>query len=163
MNLKKIFNPQFLKDVFEKGKKIGRNVLNTYFSNLPKDKNTKANQIKHFKEIISFTKKKWFLEIVWELETHNGLNFNELKRKYFLTTTEMSEIGRNESLTIPLTALEFAKKQEILELIRKYGWNPSPSNFSSEITFTDCKVGSFFNSIINPNWRKAPATRKSPR
>ena len=36
--------------------------------------------LKIFFENIDFITKKWILEIIWELETYKGSNFNELKR-----------------------------------------------------------------------------------
>ena len=43
-------------------------------------KERKYWEFKFFFENIDFITKKWILEIIWELETYKGSNFNELKR-----------------------------------------------------------------------------------
>lgn len=47
---------------------------------MPYDEITKSEELKFFREDIEFIRKKWILEIFWELETYKGSTFNELKR-----------------------------------------------------------------------------------
>ena len=69
-----------LKDVLTNGKNVGRYILDTYFSETPYTKNRKEWELNFFLEDIEFINKKWIIEIIWELETYKGSNFNELKR-----------------------------------------------------------------------------------
>ncbi|TFG03396.1 MAG: transcriptional regulator [Promethearchaeota archaeon] len=69
-----------LKDILTNGKNVGRHVLDTYFSEIPYTKKRKEWELKFFLEDIEFINKKWIIEIIWELETYKGSNFNELKR-----------------------------------------------------------------------------------
>ncbi|TXT66266.1 MAG: hypothetical protein BAJALOKI3v1_40076 [Promethearchaeota archaeon] len=65
---------------FKNAKKLGREVLDTYFSKVPYSKEEREKEIRFFYENLEFITKKWVLEILWELETYKGSNFNELKR-----------------------------------------------------------------------------------
>lgn len=71
---------QPLKELHKKGKDVGRYILNKYFSEVPYTKERKLWELRFFYENIEFITKKWILEIIWELETYKGSNFNELKR-----------------------------------------------------------------------------------
>lgn len=74
--------------------------------------------------------------------------FEQLEQKYFLKEHEIQALRESEIVSIPLTALEFEKKKDILALIKKYGWKISNKQIHGEITLTDCKIGAFINSII---------------
>jgi DNA-binding HxlR family transcriptional regulator len=78
--IKEIERYQPLIDLHEKGKKVGRDLLDEYFSEVPYTKERKRWELRFFYENIEFITKKWVLEIIWELETYKGANFNELKR-----------------------------------------------------------------------------------
>jgi len=69
-----------LKELHKKGKDIGRHLLDKFFSEIPYTKERKRWELRFFFENIEFITKKWVLEIIWELETYKGSNFNELKR-----------------------------------------------------------------------------------
>lgn len=69
-----------LTETIIKTKNIGRYLLDTYFSEIPYTKERKEWELTFFYENIKFLSKKWILEIIWELETYKGSNFNELKR-----------------------------------------------------------------------------------
>lgn len=69
-----------LKEIHKKGKDIGRHLLDKFFSEIPYTKERKRWELIFFFENIEFITKKWVLEIIWELETYKGSNFNELKR-----------------------------------------------------------------------------------
>lgn len=69
-----------LDETLNKAKNVGRHLLNSYFSEIPYTKERKEWELNFFYEDIKFLSKKWILEIIWELETYKGSNFNELKR-----------------------------------------------------------------------------------
>ncbi len=74
--------------------------------------------------------------------------YQALERKYFLLQSEIVEIEQKPKLVIPITALEFEKKQEIIDLITEYGWRQSGHKLDTENTFTDCRVGAYSNYIL---------------
>ena len=78
--IKQIEQYQPLIDIHKNAKDIGRYLLDQYFSEVPYTKERKKWELKFFFENIDFITKKWILEIIWELETYKGSNFNELKR-----------------------------------------------------------------------------------
>ena len=69
-----------LNETLNKARNVGRHLLNSYFSEIPYTKERKEWELNFFYEDIKFLTKKWILEIIWELETYKGSNFNELKR-----------------------------------------------------------------------------------
>jgi DNA-binding HxlR family transcriptional regulator len=71
---------QPLKELHNKGKEIGRHLLDKFFSEVPYTEERKRWELRFFFENIEFITKKWVLHIIWELETYKGSNFNELKR-----------------------------------------------------------------------------------
>ncbi|MFX1340048.1 MAG: winged helix-turn-helix transcriptional regulator [Promethearchaeota archaeon] len=77
---KEIEQYQPLKEIHKKGKEIGRYLLDKFFSEIPYTKERKRWELRFFFKNIEFITKKWVLEIIWELETYKGSNFNELKR-----------------------------------------------------------------------------------
>lgn len=70
---------QPLGDIHKRAKVIGRYLLDKYFSEVPYTKERKKWELTFFFENIDFITKKWILEIIWELETYKGSNFNKLK------------------------------------------------------------------------------------
>ncbi len=78
--IKEIEQYQPLGDIHNKAKDIGRYLLDKYFSEVPYTRERKKWELTFFFENINFITKKWILEIIWELETYKGSNFNELKR-----------------------------------------------------------------------------------
>jgi len=69
-----------LNETLKKAKNVGRHLLNSYFSEIPYTEERKEWELNFFYEDIKFLSRKWILEIIWELETYKGSNFNELKR-----------------------------------------------------------------------------------
>ncbi|MBD3256615.1 MAG: hypothetical protein GF383_16095 [Candidatus Lokiarchaeota archaeon] len=69
-----------LNETISKACSVGRYLIDTYFSEVPYSKKRKRWEIEFFYNNIEFITRKWVMEIIWELETHKGLNFNELKR-----------------------------------------------------------------------------------
>ncbi len=47
---------------------------------IPHDKTRKKYEIKVFTEVLEVVVKKWTIPLLWELEVHQGLHFNELNR-----------------------------------------------------------------------------------
>ena len=78
--IKEIEQYQPLGDIHKKAKDMGRYLLDKYFSEVPYTRERKKWELKFFFENIDFITKKWILELIWELETYKGSNFNELKR-----------------------------------------------------------------------------------
>jgi len=77
---KEIEQYQPLREILLKGRKIGRYLLDKCFSEIPYSKEQKEWELRFFMENIEFITKKWIIQIIWELETYKGSNFNELKR-----------------------------------------------------------------------------------
>ena len=78
--LKEIEQYEPLKELHKKAQKVGRYILEKYFSETPYSKEQKGWELRFFFENYEFLTKKWILEIIWELETYKGSNFNKLKR-----------------------------------------------------------------------------------
>ncbi len=77
---KEIEQYQSLRELHKKGKDIDIHLLDKFFSEVPYTKDRKRWALRFFFENIEFITKKWVLEIIWELETYKGSNFNKLKR-----------------------------------------------------------------------------------
>lgn len=69
-----------IKDIIKKARIIVRNILNSHYDEIPHDNSRKDLEMRFFYNSLSSLTKKWIIEILWELELSNGLNFNELKR-----------------------------------------------------------------------------------
>jgi len=80
LDFNKIRNKFPLKRYFENATSLGRKILDNFFSNIPYSEEEREEEIEFFYEKLEFITKKWILEILWELETYKGSNFNELKR-----------------------------------------------------------------------------------
>jgi DNA-binding HxlR family transcriptional regulator len=80
LDFNKIRNELSLNKYFKNAKLLGRKILDKYFSNIPYSEEEREEEIEFFYEKLEFITKKWILEILWELETYKGSNFNELKR-----------------------------------------------------------------------------------
>ncbi|MFX1450080.1 MAG: phosphoadenosine phosphosulfate reductase family protein [Promethearchaeota archaeon] len=90
----------------------------------------------------------------------NNEHFEELKadflrnieriRPYWLTEEDkqkFNEINKNIKY-IPLTAIEFSKKTEMMRLLKKYKWK-TPELHTGEIVGTDCQAGNLVNAIMS--------------
>lgn len=77
---KEIEQYQPLREILLEGRNIGRYLLDKCFSETPYSKEQKEWELRFFIENIEFITKKWIIQIIWELETYKGSNFNELKR-----------------------------------------------------------------------------------
>jgi DNA-binding HxlR family transcriptional regulator len=57
-----------------------RELLTKNIEALPHDETRKSLEIRAFTEILEVVVKRWTIPILWELEVHRGLHFNELQR-----------------------------------------------------------------------------------
>ena len=70
-----------LKKIVQRARKISRRIIRHYFSKEFYTERQKQWELQFFYEDIKFIRRKWILEIIWELEDLPGVNFNELKRR----------------------------------------------------------------------------------
>ncbi|TFF98805.1 MAG: transcriptional regulator [Promethearchaeota archaeon] len=80
MKIDDIYNSAKFEETLQKAQGLGREILDDYFSRTPYSNKEKEKEVSFFYEDLEFIRKKWILEILWELETYKGSNFNELKR-----------------------------------------------------------------------------------
>ena len=59
---------------------IVREIMNNHFNKINHDHDRKIMEMKYFLKIFKFITKKWNVNILYELEIHIGMNFNELQR-----------------------------------------------------------------------------------
>jgi len=57
-----------------------RDLLQVHFGAIPHDAARKDFEMGFFYEVIDSITKKWSVQILWELEIHHGMNFNQLTR-----------------------------------------------------------------------------------
>lgn len=79
----KIFNLQEWKpldDLIKDSREVIRNVMNKHFNENIHDESRKIEEVRFFLKNFRFITKKWNVEILYELEIHNGLIFNDLMR-----------------------------------------------------------------------------------
>jgi DNA-binding HxlR family transcriptional regulator len=57
-----------------------RNLIKAHFARTNHDEDRKLEELSDFLTTFRFMTKKWNVEILYELELHDGLNFNELRR-----------------------------------------------------------------------------------
>lgn len=76
-------NVELFKDLFKiikEARKTVRALLESHLKQIPHDTKRKELEIEKFSEVIDVITKKWCVQILWELEIHGGLFFNEMKR-----------------------------------------------------------------------------------
>ena len=79
----KIFDLQEWKpldDLIKDSREVIRNIMNKHFNETIHDESRKIEEIRFFLKNFRFITKKWNVEILYELEIHKGLTFNELSR-----------------------------------------------------------------------------------
>ena len=69
-----------LTDQIKKTRAIVRELMDIHFKKIDHDEERKIIEMKYFIENFKFITKKWTVEILYELEIHNGLIFNDLMR-----------------------------------------------------------------------------------
>lgn len=80
MNLDGINFFQPLKHLIGKSRVAVRDILNEHFENIIHDEKRRDMEMRFIFDKIKFITKKWIMEILWEFEIHDGLNFNEIVR-----------------------------------------------------------------------------------
>lgn len=79
----KIFNLQEWKpldDVIKHSRDVIRNVMNKHFNESIHNEVRKVEEVRFFLKNFRFITRKWNVEILYELEIHKGLTFNDLIR-----------------------------------------------------------------------------------
>jgi len=79
----KIFNLQEWKpldNLIKDSREVVRNVMNKHFNENIHNEQRKIEEVRFFLKNFRFITKKWNVEILYELEIHNGLTFNDLMR-----------------------------------------------------------------------------------
>jgi len=97
-------NHKPLKNAIQEVRYVSRSLLDRYFSEVPYTKNRRIWELSFFGADIAFIEKKWVLEIIWELETYKGSNFNELKRgirgiSSRILSDRLKELEKNEIIS----------------------------------------------------------------
>ena len=97
-------NHKPLKNAIQEVRYVSRSLLDRYFSEVPYTKNRRIWELSFFGADIAFIEKKWILEIIWELETYKGSNFNELKRgirgiSSRILSDRLKELEKNEIIS----------------------------------------------------------------
>jgi len=70
--------------------------------------------------------------------------FEDTVMKYALTPEEVEIVNETPNISIP--AILYERKEEILEEIKRYGWE-KPKSVSAELVSSDCLFGYIINSI----------------
>jgi len=70
--------------------------------------------------------------------------FEETVMRYALTPDEVEIVNNTPNISIP--AILYERKEEILEEIKRYGWE-KPKSVSAELISSDCLFGYLINSI----------------
>lgn len=69
-----------LAEIIKDSRVIIRNVMTKHFDETIHDDKRKIQEVGFFLKIFRFITKKWNIEILYELEIHDGLTFNEITR-----------------------------------------------------------------------------------
>ncbi|MBD3342562.1 MAG: hypothetical protein GF353_25910 [Candidatus Lokiarchaeota archaeon] len=80
MSIKEIDEFEPIKELIHKSRVLVRKILDNHFDKIPHDKARREIEMRFFFNKVKFITKKWTLEIIWELEIHEGLHFNEIMR-----------------------------------------------------------------------------------
>ncbi|MFX0155005.1 MAG: winged helix-turn-helix transcriptional regulator [Candidatus Hodarchaeota archaeon] len=68
------------KEIIKTSRPLIRKALDKHFTETIHDEKRKIDEIRFFLNIFKFVTKKWNVEILYELEIHNGLIFNDITR-----------------------------------------------------------------------------------
>lgn len=80
MGIFKIDEFQGLKDIIKTSRPIIRKALDIHFTETLHDEKQKIDELRFFLKTFKFITKKWNVEILYELEIHDGLTFNDIIR-----------------------------------------------------------------------------------
>ena len=97
-------NYEPLKNTIQEARNVSRFLLDRYFSEVSYSKERRDWEQDFFGEDISFIEKKLIFEIICELETYKGWNFNELKRRIKgissrILSDRLKELEKNEIIS----------------------------------------------------------------
>lgn len=70
-----------LEEFIENSRDFIRKLMDTHFRSVEHDEKRKEIEIRLISENFNFIRKKWVVEILWELEINGGMIFNEFMRR----------------------------------------------------------------------------------
>lgn len=69
-----------LDNLIKKTRSTVRELMDSHFNKIDHDEERKIMEMRFFLKTFDFIRKKWNVEILYELEIHKGMNFNVLAR-----------------------------------------------------------------------------------
>jgi DNA-binding HxlR family transcriptional regulator len=69
-----------LDKLLKDSRNLVKELMDTHFENIEHDEDRKIVEMKFFLKTFEFIRKKWNVQILYELEIHSGMNFNEMMR-----------------------------------------------------------------------------------
>jgi len=69
-----------LDKLLKDSRNLVKELMDSHFENIKHDEERKIVEMKFFLKTFEFIRKKWNVRILYELEIHSGMNFNEMMR-----------------------------------------------------------------------------------
>lgn len=69
-----------LDKLLKDSRKLVKELMDSHFQNIEHDEARNIEEMKFFLKTFEFIRKKWNVRILYELEIHSGMNFNEMMR-----------------------------------------------------------------------------------
>ncbi len=69
-----------LDKLLKDSRNLVKDLMDSHFENIKHDEERKIVEMKFFLKTFEFIRKKWNVRILYELEIHSGMNFNEMMR-----------------------------------------------------------------------------------
>jgi len=69
-----------LDKLLKDSRNLVKELMDSHFENIEHDEERKIVEMKFFLKTFEFIRKKWNVRILYELEIHSGMNFNEMMR-----------------------------------------------------------------------------------
>ena len=69
-----------LSKLLKESRNLVKELMDTHFENIEHNEERKIIEMKFFLKTFEFIRKKWNVQILYELEIHSGMNFNEMMR-----------------------------------------------------------------------------------
>ncbi|UCC20869.1 MAG: helix-turn-helix transcriptional regulator [Promethearchaeota archaeon] len=69
-----------LDKLLKESRNLVKELMDLHFENVEHDEERKILEMKFFLKTFEFIRKKWNVRILYELEIHSGMNFNEMMR-----------------------------------------------------------------------------------
>jgi len=69
-----------LDKLLKDSRNLVKELMDSHFENIKHDEERKIVEMKFFLKTFEFIRKKWNMRILYELEIHSGMNFNEMMR-----------------------------------------------------------------------------------